>query len=441
MLRSFRVENHKSFREEAELLLIPAYDKLRPAVPATGIVGANASGKSNLLDALDWLQRAVRESYAQWEPGSGVPRTPFRLEPEYAQKPSLYCVELIIDRSRHTYGVEVDDKRVVSEWLYSYPRNRKRVIFEREEGIARLGSTVPEYRTLGAQLARQTRDNALFLSVAAHNGMKEAQPVYQWFRTGRSNAYQPDQAEQELAAQLADGGLPAPLIKLIAAADLGITNITVGPASAPGSSVTERLVADIERATKAGGSESSAGRLSPGDTHALVEELARLGKQIASSKRLLFRHGESAARLTLNEQSAGTRSWLGLVTAALGALRSQQLMVVDEIDASLHPHLSARLVNLFRDPELNAGAAQLLFTTHDAFLLDNDTLARDEIWFVEKEPHSGASTLFPLTDFHPRKNENVVGRYLAGSYGAIPLVSDFEIETAMLTHTADDASA
>jgi AAA domain, putative AbiEii toxin, Type IV TA system len=160
MLRSFRVANHKSIKDEQELLLVPAYDKSRPVVPVAGIYGANAAGKSNLLDALRWMQYAVRSSYAEWEPDAGVPRTPFRLDPAAAAEPSLFSVELVLDGVRHVYGFEVDHERVREEWLYSYPRRRKRIVFRRGVDIRRRYApqcagpagdhtwerTVPQYR-------------------------------------------------------------------------------------------------------------------------------------------------------------------------------------------------------------------------------------------------------------------------------------------------------
>src|SRR5690606_33370402 len=144
-------------------------DRSRPAVPVAGIFGANASGKSNLLDALRWLQHAVRLSYGHWEPGTGVPRSPYRLDPQAAAQPSLYCVQLRRDGGGLSYGVGVGAERVISERLYAYPHGRRRVIFERKHGGVRLGSTVPDHRSRSGQLGRQTRGNALFLSVAAHN--------------------------------------------------------------------------------------------------------------------------------------------------------------------------------------------------------------------------------------------------------------------------------
>src|SRR5690606_6078237 len=215
------------FRDEAELLLMPAYDKSRPAVPVAGVFGANASGKSNLLDALRWLRHAVRRSYGHWEPRTGVPRSPFRLDPRAAARPSLYCVELLLDGRRYTYGVEVDDERVVSEWLYTYPHGRRRVIFEREHSGVRLGSTVPDHRSRSGQLGRQTRGNALFLSVAAHNELAEVEPVYGWFRDRLRFVDGTAVAGEDLLRRLGDPAQRAVIVELIRAADVGITDVSV----------------------------------------------------------------------------------------------------------------------------------------------------------------------------------------------------------------------
>jgi uncharacterized protein len=465
MLRSFRFANHKSFRDEAELLLVPAYDKSRPVVPVAGVFGANASGKSNLLDALRWLQTAVRHSYAGWEPGAGVPRTRFRLDPEASSRSSVYCVELVLGELRYTYGLEIDGERVVEEWLYAYPHNRRRVVFERKLDDIRLGSTVADYRTRSEQLARQTRDNALFLSVAAHNALNEVQPVYEWFRTGLRFADGGEVAEEELLRRLTDDRQRHSLVALISAADLGISDVRVrGPigaatlraeiseagdaldrltdeASSPDeerrSDIIEDLIAaldDLRRRIEANQVRRQKPTMRTRQFPTQNERLTRPGQ-------LQFLHGRSRVPLALEDQSAGTRSWIGLVSAALTTLGAGGLMVVDEIDASLHPHLVTRLINLFRDAEVNPAGAQLLLTTHDATLLDEETLSRDEIWFVEKDPDTGATRLFPLTDFHPRKNDNTEGRYLAGGYGAVPVLSDYDFRQAVRADREDDVAA
>lgn len=496
MLRSFRVVNHKSFRDEAELLMLPAYDKSRPTTPVAAIFGANASGKSNLLDALRWMQTAVRESYARWEPGAGVPRTPFRLDPEAAARPSLYCVEIIIDGSRYTYGVEVDDERVREEWLYAYPRNRRRIIFERDPGGIRLGSTVPDYRARGDRLAQQTRDNALFLSVAARNDLAEVQQVYAWFRSAVTFVQHREIAEEELARRLSgDAERRSSLVELIGAADLGISDVVIDDselrALAEARLNFEKVMREVasvdalaaeayereqrsraaveslrdradDRGAKVGGQEAvelvaeanrtlvelsqlrSALTARRHDIDRRVTELRNLlahGTDAMPKPRVRFRHGTSETPLTLAEQSIGTRNWIGVLSVALDSMSSGGLMIVDEVDASLHPQLRSRLINLFRDVETNPHAAQLLLTTHDATLLDEETLSRDEIWFVEKKPDSGATRLYPLTDFHPRKNEDTEGRYLAGSYGAVPVLAEYRFRRALRPGGARDAAA
>jgi hypothetical protein len=451
MLRSFRVANHKSFRDEAELLLLPAYDKSRPVVPVAGIFGANASGKSNLLDALRWLQTAVRESYAQWEPGAGVPRTPFRLDPDASGRSSAYCVELVLDEGRYTYGVAVDDRRVIEEWLYTYPHNRRRVIFERERDKVRLGSTVPDYRARAEQLARQTRNNALLLSVAAHNDLAEVQPVYRWFRSAVAFADAAAVTGSEVRRRLSDGAQRTTVVELIGAADLGIRDLTTRPDRDQIASLWESVIKAVSHMEGSTDLSTETRMLvrrllasqRQDDPEMQWELLSELSGELLDSPpvTLHFYHGASRVPLRLDEQSAGTRSWIGLVSAALDVISTGGLLVVDEVDASLHPQLTARLVNLFRDAETNPHRAQLLFTTHDPTLLDDAVLARDEIWFVEKEPDSGASRLYPLTDFRPRRLENTVGRYLAGGYGAVPILADYRFRRAVSSGTVDDAAA
>ncbi len=467
MLRSFRVENHKSIRDEQELSFLPAYDKSKPAVPVAAIFGANASGKSNLLDALAWMRDAVLNSFASWQPGAGVLRTPFRLDSEAAARPSVYCVEIVVDDVRHTYGFEVDDERVREEWLYAYPHNRRRIIFERDRRGVRFGSTVPDYRSLDVQFGRQTRFNALLLTVAAHSDVAEVSATYQWFRSSVVIGDAGDLADHDLVRRLQDDRERASLLPLIRAADLGIRDVTVEhdhavailSAELSATARENALALHESRAAYVAAEEavSSSSEKEEARAHLMVATQARERaehvaarlrdvaarlEEIRSSppQRLVFHHGGTAP-LALDDQSAGTRSWIRLVSAALAALDGGGLLVVDEVDASLHPHLSAQLINLFRDPETNPSGAQLLVTSHDPTLLDEDTLSRDEIWFVEKDPDTGATRLFALADFRPRKNENTEGRYLAGSYGAIPIVSDYGFREALRSRERNEAAA
>ncbi|MCI0689715.1 MAG: ATP-binding protein [Sporichthyaceae bacterium] len=429
MLRSFRVANHKSIRDAQELVLVPAYDKQASVLPVAGIFGANAAGKSNLVDALQFMQEAVRNSYAKWEPGSGVPRSPFRLDAAAAAKPSEYVVDLVLNGVRYLYGVTVDDERICEEWLYAYPKNKRRSIFDRTADSVGVGTTLPDHRGRSRLLQELTRPNATLLGTAARANQEEVMPVYEWFRAGiafrRPNRFG---VTPRLARHFApDSEDRDRLVQLLRAADLGISDVELRRVSwqtpslfaAPGGELGQTESADY----------ISGSAPSPGTPDPLLAPETRVGYD------LVFLHGDDRVPLTWREQSEGTLMFLNLLVSALQVLQRGGVFCIDEIDASLHPRLTTQLIRVFQDPVTNREGGQLVFTTHDATLLGTafgeKILDRDQIWFVEKAS-DGATILFPLTDFHPRDKENTERRYLGGSYGAVPEISDVDFRRALL---------
>lgn len=412
MLRSFRLENHKSFRGEAELTLLPAYGggpggKLMP-VPVVAVFGANASGKSNLLDGLQFMREAVVESYRSWSRREGVPRRPFRLDPASVREPSTYVVEVELAEGRYTYGFVLDDASVREEWLYSYPRGKRRRLFEREGATVDLGDSLGVNRGKAGLLAELTRPDALFLSMVAQvreDELAAVRPVHDWLVNGVSWS-RPSRLwttrdlramNQRLVGYLADDpDRTAAILSFVRAADVGVDDVVVEHPPPPSPRYDDQSV-DLTK---------------------------------PESPRLRLRHAGSAF-LDLWEESDGTLAWLNMLPGALAVLAEGGLFVVDEIDSSLHPNLTALLIQQFRSPETNPRRAQLLFTTHDATLLGTsfgeEVLGRDEIWFVEKDT-DGASRVYPLSDFHPRRDgENRERRYLGGSYGAVPVLGQVDL--------------
>jgi uncharacterized protein len=444
MLRSFRVSNHKSIRDEIELLLAPVYEKENPVVPVAAIFGANASGKSNFIDALSWMQQAVRRSYTSWEAESGVPRTPFRLDVHASLEPSLYVVDLVLDEVQYVYGFSVTDQRIYEEWLYSYPHKHKRVIFERTRDRVEFGSTIPERRGRSELLTSFTRDNSLLLSAAVQAKQEEVLPVYNWFRDGLRQA-EDRRADRRVggSARMVDRVARAvdrhpQFVELLRAADLGITDLQVLELQETPSAVAidraDRLEREIAALDDAMDEASPAVREDLARHAATLRDDARSLRSARRRRELLFLHGPDKVALATEEQSEGTLSWMTLLLHSLDALATGAAIVVDEIDSSLHPRLTARLIELFRSPESNPNGGQVIFTTHDATLLSTsfgrDILKRDEVWFVEKAA-DGATSLFPLSDFRPRKDENTERRYLGGSYGAVPSVFSGSFVEAM----------
>lgn len=438
MLRSFRLANHRSFRDEHELLLMPSYDNDRGVVPVAAVFGANASGKSNLLDGLRLMSNLVR-GWEMREPRSGIPRSPFRLEPKSLLEPSSFAVELVLNGVRYTYGFAVDDERVTNEWLHSYPLGRKRVLLDRAGRSIDFGSTVQRAR---AEVIEDLLiDDTLFLAVAARLKLDQFQPVVEWFRRSlifvRQASLWPRRDER--LARFIEQSEPnrVKFLDLARVADMGISSIAVeyvdDPRAAEEAKMLQDVTEQLEHQLAHVGNERRA---------SLAEELdqIRTRKAFLQSRsqrpRLLLTHG--TVRFELRDESEGTQLWLDLLPQVITGLVDGRTLVIDEIDTSMHPLLVRKLVAMFRDPAVNLGRAQLLFTTHDAFLLapvaGDPGVARDQVWFVEKRP-DGASELYPLTDFKPRTEHNLARRYLGGSYGAVPILDGFDL---LGSHVAAD---
>jgi predicted ATPase len=434
MLRSLRVGNHQSIRDEHQLSMLPTSDNDRPVVPVVAVFGPNAAGKSSLVNALRFLHSAVKLSFATWEPHAGVPRTPFRLAPAALLRPSVYVVDLLLDWVRYVYGVAVDDERVVAEWLYTYPKRRRKVVFDRTGDAVEFGPAGADAKTRWKVIAGMMRPNALLLSAAAQAQHPDVMRVHEWFAGGVAFLPTDDRViSADLLKRLAPGAPDREVIlDLLRAADVGITDVKV---------------VDAGWRDRAAQAEESAAAARAEIAHALGRRRKELQEQIAyhdwltvlreeRSLHLEFYHGPQLAPLSLEHQSEGTRHWLALVLHARAALDAGTLLVVDELDASLHPRLTARLVRLFQSRHTNPRGAQLIFTTHDASLLGSgvgeDVLRRDQVWFVEKSPE-GATALVPLSDFQAEHDEDTERRYLGGAYGAVPVVSELAFRRALRT--------
>lgn len=432
MLLSFRFANHRSFRDEQQLNLLPVYendaatDAPLEAVPVVGIFGANASGKSNVISAFRYVSTMVGLSDREAEPGIGPNREPFRLDLESVEAPSSYAVDLLIDGVRHTYGFILDDFEITEEWLYSYPLHKRRVIFERTGQEYHWGEESGKSNI--KKLTDITAPTTLFLSVSARFQARSAaeerdstsaslQKTFSWLwqrisSTG-PDSYVPTAAYSQL---LSTPERREAIVEILRAADLGLHDVVIHTPDA-----------DED----------------PSSFDALDDKTYRRPRRPRSRLKFVHRGSAGDTTLDLREESAGTQRLLGLAYRATSILNRGGVFLVDEIDASLHPLLTATLVKLFQSPTANRNSSQLIFTSHDATLLGNidgeDVLSRDQVWFTSKG-EDGTSELFPLSDFKPRRQgENRQKRYLNGSYGAIPELSMRLFEQAVTSRTDERA--
>ena len=420
MLVQFRIENHRSIRDEQTLSLVAAGDRAdarliladrlgESLLPAVALYGANASGKTNVLHALAFMCSAVLDSHRRWEPGTDTPREGFALS-DRGVEASLFEVDIVLDTVRYRYGFVLGSGGVHEEWSTAWPNGRKQTWFEREGETIKFGKN---FSGENETIQRITRANSLFLSAAAQNNHTQALRVYQWFadagfefrrtpvpdlsgrRAAEIESLFSDSRQKELFGD--DDTRRShreSIVRLLKAADLGIQDIKL-------------------RANTHGNY-----RMRPG------EGTGRGRFELA------FLHQSSdggGVWLPLEAESSGTVTLLNMAVRIVDILARGALLCVDELEASLHPMLALELLRLFQDRAHNPSGAQLVFTTHDSNLLGNvlgdPPLRRDQIWFTEKDA-DGATHLYPLTDFHPRKEENLERGYLQGRYGAIPCLGE-----------------
>ncbi len=414
MLVEFRVKNFRSLRDEQVLSLVASTDKtlLDTHTLATGlkaapnllksavVYGANASGKSNLIKALQYMRSVVLES-AALQPGQTFDRLqPFKLDTESANLPTEFEVTFILDGVRYQYGFAMNAQRIVSEHLLVYKAFKPQRWFDRRfdadsnKDVYEFGTSLKGAKNLweGA-----TRPNALFLSMAVQLNSETLRPIFDWFLNKLVIFNEQAQLHPQFSVQmLKDETHRKAICDFLRAADISI--------------------ADIEVTTKQAKVHSIRFDLATGKREEEVNEQA--------VDELKFHHvtENGQAVFDLMDESSGTRNLLFLTGPILDILKNGLTLVVDELDTSLHTLLVQELVRLFHRPEVNTGGAQLIFTTHDTALLDAYGLfRRDQIWFAEKRSDQ-SSSLYPLIDFSPRKNEVLERGYLQGRYGALPFL-------------------
>ncbi len=332
-----------------------------------GYRGKNATG-----DVLGFMRYIVTHSTAHI---AELPVTPFRLDPDCEDEATMLEVLCIAEGVRYQYGFRATCEQIVDEWLFAWPRGRLQVLFERTENEWKFGSKLTGDKKVWQHA---TRPNALYLSTAVSLNSEQLRPIYDWFKKklkvigaqGWSNFYSMSWCRDQRKRQIVD---------FLNVADLGISDI--------------RIV-----------DEEWAGKKYPNLrlTHNTADNLM--------------------SELPLEDESDGTQRIFALAGPWLDSLENGNVIVFDELHASLHPALIRLLVDQFHDPRLNAKGAQLIFTTHDTTILNQEVFRRDQIWFCERNEKQ-ETRLFPLTEFSPRKGlENLERSYLTGRYGAFPFL-------------------
>lgn len=425
MLIEFSVTNYRSIKERQTLSMVtsPAFKELESPntflsqqnegmpprlVRSAVLYGPNASGKSTLIQALQFVKKQVLTSQKESQAGDPIDTVPFKLTAESRAADSEFEITFVEQGVRYEYGFCCNRERFTEEWLFAYPLGRAQKWFHRVFD-ADAGKDIYKFSTsfLGGRKRQdwesQTRPNALFFSTAIQLNNEQLKPAFDWFKkrlaivddTGVSGRFTLKHCEKDDYRKR--------IVEFMNSADLSIADIRVKK--------THFSVDDLPKEM----------------SQAMRDELTtQLQGELFIEPQFLHRdiNTQEIVEFEEDEESDGTRALFAFAGPWLDVLENQRVLVVDELDTSLHPLLVHHLVRqLHHDREGNT--AQLIFTTHDTTLLSQKILRRDQIWFMEKDKQS-ATQLYPLSDFSPRDTEAVERGYLNGRYGGIPFLKELD---------------
>lgn len=420
MLLEFTVGNYRSFKEAVTLSLEASsisdfpenvfvqgrYRLLKSAV----IYGANAGGKTNLLQAISDMRNVVRGS-ARMSSTDVFGVTPFLLDSQTASRPGFFEVLFMVDDLRYRYGFEITSAKVHTEWLYQSKAGAEKPLFIRDGQTIEVSNKFPE----GKNLESKTRENALFLSVCDQFNGEIAKKVMQWFSNGNTISGLLHDTYRGVTFQLLNDPECRPaMLEFLKKLDLGFDEVHVREEDFS----PEKLPEHLPLATRL--------RLSSDLKGMKMFQFKTLHDQFDPS-------GEKVGRVEFDldvQESSGTRKIFDLLGPVFDTLLTGKVLVVDELDAKLHPLLTKALVALFNSEENNPRNAQLVFATHDTNLLTYGNFRRDQIYFAEKDP-MGATALYSLLEYKEerggtvRKDRSFEKDYVQGRYGAIPYLGDF----------------
>lgn len=434
MLIDFTFKNFLSFKDEKTFSLVAANSvkEMENEVGESNVVtdpagnrflriaavyGANASGKSNLIEAMAFFRVMILSSFQD----DSILRhynNYFRLDDESSEIPSSFEMNFSVGGKIFRYGFEVFHEQIESEWLFETDSQTQResYCFNRTRKNIKVN---PRTFKGTRGLTEKTRNNALFLSTTAQFNVAQSMSIKEWFRKDFNILSGLDETIIYTARQyMHDAQMQHEILDFIHFIDLGIKNI----------SVTDEIDSDTEvlgnSLVHRGSPSSLAMESSPNSKNVHRLEITTTHDKYSDGKV----EGEESFPFKL--ESLGTKKAFAFLGPWFDTLRKGGVLIVDEYGTSLHTKLAKELIKLFQS-KINSKGAQLIVATHDTNLLHKDLLRRDQIWFVEKNKE-GESDLYSLVEYKVnqatsvRNDASFSKDYLAGKYGAIPFFGDIK---------------
>ena len=416
MLVEFSVKNFLSFKDKVTLSMekgngdenlenVIAND-IADLIKTVAIYGANASGKSNILKAFACAIFMVRNSNLMPVGGKWNFIKPFLFDENSKNMPSEFEFIFIINNVKYKYFFSADANKIYDETLDAYYSQKPTNIF------TRTNTNIYEFyndKSKLDSLASNNTDNKLFLSTATTWNYEKTKDVYLWFLSVIETYDSMDNIKDKnlIAYSNEDKKLKEFTLKLLKEADILIKDISIDyEENENDSKLLDMFVPVVAE---------------------LDEKYKVKNVNIELEHEIINNNNACAYKLNLNDESSGTKVLFAFAPFLKRAFETTKVIIIDELERSLHPALVEFIVKLFNNKEINKVNSQLIFTTHLTNLLNIEILRRDQIWFTEKNPDSGVSEIYPLDSFSVRKDENIQKGYINGRYGAIPFIKDIDL--------------
>lgn len=422
MLIEFSVANFRSFRERQTLSMVATPrlrkrenvfkpelngEKFPDLLKVAVIYGPNASGKSNLLKALEAVKQITFR-----EPSTrdiSLPVAPFRFDAELANLPSLFELHFIHSGVRYQFNLAATSERIVGEKLLAFPKGRESLLYDRQHTPQ--GETYSFGSLLAANLnsdlldtwKKLTPPKLLFIAQAVANSSEELTQLkapFEWLNKGSYNLLD-GMDRMALAAQKLAGSNEIhaqDIASFLREVDVPVSKVeiqTIETAATPTNLGLRSLL-----------TSDPSGITTPKRSKTILTHKTALGE----------------ADLAYEDESEGTKNLIGFWlpwVAKNPSFGLERLLIVDELDSSLHPKIVEALIEKhINDPK----PSQLIFTTHDTHLMDAKLLRRDQFWITERDMN-GATQLRSIHDFEGRDNEDIEKRYYEGRYRGLPLIT------------------
>lgn len=417
MLIEFSVKNFLSFKNKVTLSMekgngdenldnIISTNNL-DLLKTTAIYGANASGKSNILKAFTCAILMVRNSSlipvgAKWNFIK-----PFLFDEVSKNKPCEFEFIFTVNNVKYRYFFSADANKIYDEALDAYYSQKPTNIFTRTKTN---NYEFTNDKSKLESLATNNTENKLFLSTATTWNYDKTKDAYLWFASAIDtyDSFENIADKDLIAYSSGEENLKDFALKLLKEADILIKDMTVDyEEKEMDSTMVDMLVPPLART---------------GDKFKVKNVNIELEHEVLDDN-----NNKHTYKLNFTEESSGTRVLFAFAPFLKRAFEKTKVIVVDELERSMHPALVEFIVKLFNNKEINKANSQLIFTTHATNLLNLELLRRDQIWFTEKNPNNGVSDLYPLDSFSVRKDENIQKGYINGRYGAIPFIRDIDL--------------